>query len=104
MGPSSPQDLTGADKKESDMEKTISISDRIAGMVIAVALSVVGVGFMVLGVSLLPVIGIFVGISVLGFAWRFLTPKAAENTRIAGFVIPDSTMFHPGHGRGVFTH
>jgi len=86
------------------MEKTISISDRIAGMIIGAALTVVGVGFMVLGVSLLPVIGIFVGIPVLGLAWRFLTPKAVENTRIADFVVPDSTMFHPGHGRGVFTH
>ncbi len=86
------------------MEKTISVSDRIAGIIIAVALTVVGVGFMVLGVSFLPVIGILMGIPVLGLAWRFLTPKAIVDTRIADFVIPDSTMFHPGHGRGVFTH
>ena len=79
------------------MKKTISISDRIAGLIIAVALTVVGVGFMVLGVSFLPVIGILVGIPVLGLAWRFLTPKAIVNTRFAGFFAPADVVFHPGH-------
>jgi glycine cleavage system H lipoate-binding protein len=79
------------------MKKTISISERLAGMVIAAALMVVGVGFMVLGISLLPVIGIFVAIPVLGLAWRLLTPKAIVNTRFAGFLVPADVTFHPGH-------
>ncbi|MGA2404148.1 MAG: glycine cleavage system protein H, partial [Syntrophobacteraceae bacterium] len=79
------------------MEKTISITDRIAGMIIATALLVVGMGFMVLGVSLLPVIGIFAGIPVLWLAWRFMIPKAVVLERIAGFLVPNNVQFHPGH-------
>ncbi len=79
------------------MEKTISIPDRLAGMIIAVALFVVGAGFMVLGVTFLPVIGIFVGIPVLGLAWHFMTPKAVVNERIAGFLVPNNLMYHRGH-------
>ena len=79
------------------MQKAISITDRLAGMVIATALMVVGVGFMVLGVSFLPVIGILVGIPVLGLAWNFMKPGAMVNERIAGFVVPRNVMFHPGH-------
>ncbi len=79
------------------MEKTISIANRLAGIIIAAALLVVGVGFMVLGVSFLPVIGILVGIPVLGLAWHFLAPKAVVSERIAGFLVPNNVMFHPGH-------
>jgi glycine cleavage system H protein len=79
------------------MEKTVSIPDRLAGMIIAVALFVVGVGFIVLGVSLLPVIGILVGIPVLWLAWRFLSPNAIVNERIAGFLVPSNLMYHRGH-------
>ena len=79
------------------MEKTVSIPDRLAGMIIALALFVVGVGFMVLGVTFLPVIGIFVGIPLLGLAWHFLTPKAFVIERIAGFLVPNNVMFHRGH-------
>ena len=88
------------------MKRTISISDRIAGLIIAVALTVVGVGFMVLGVSFLPVIGILVGIPVLGLAWRFLTPKAIVNTRSPAF-LPLQTLCSipvmPGRGWRTWT-
>jgi glycine cleavage system H lipoate-binding protein len=66
-------------------------------MIIAVALLVVGVGFMVLGVTFLPVIGIFVSIPALGLAWHFMTPRAIVIERIAGFLVPNNVMFHPGH-------
>ena len=79
------------------MEKTISLPDRLAGMVIAVALLMVGVGFMVLGVTFLPVIGILVGIPVLMLAWRFMTPKAIVMERIAGFLVRSNVMYHRGH-------
>ena len=88
------------------MKKTISISERLAGMVIAAALMVVGVGFMVLGISLLPVIGIFVAIPVLGLAWRLLTPKAIVNTRFAGFLslqMLRSIPVMPGRGWRTWT-
>ena len=79
------------------MEKIVSIPDRLAGIIIAVALFVVGAGFMVLGVTFLPVIGIFVGIPLLGLAWHFLTPKAFIVERIAGFLVPNNLMYHRGH-------
>ncbi len=79
------------------MENTVSIPERLAGMVIAVALLVVGAGFMVLGITFLPVIGILVGIPVLGLAWHFMTPKAIVLERIAGFLVPGNVMVHPGH-------
>lgn len=79
------------------MEKTRGIPDRIAGAVVAIALLVVGAVFMVLGVSLLPVIGIFIGFAFFGFAWHFLAPKGLAVEYIAGFVIPRNVRFHPGH-------
>ncbi len=88
------------------MKTTASIPDRIAGIIIAAALSVVGVGFMVLGVSFLPVIGILIGIPVLGLAWNFLTPKATAYTCIAE--LSDCEQHYiPAwscHSRGVLTH
>jgi glycine cleavage system H lipoate-binding protein len=80
------------------MEIKISIPDRIAGAIVAMALLVVGAVFMVLGVSLLPVIGIFIGAALVGLAWRFLAPKGLAFRRIAGFVVPNNVRFHPGHG------
>ena len=88
------------------MKTTTSIPDRIAGIIIAVALAVVGVGFMVLGVSFLPVIGVLMGIPVLGLSWNFLTLKATVNTGIAEF--SDCRQHHvPSwscHYRGALTH
>ncbi len=78
-----------------DMEKTLSISNRLAGMTVGFALIVVGLGFMVLGVSLLPVIGILIGAPILAVAWRFLNPKTIAHERIAGFKASDGVMFHP---------
>lgn len=88
------------------MKTTTSIPDRIAGIIIAVALAVVGVGFMVLGVSFLPVIGVLMGIPVLGLSWNFLTLKATVNTGIAEFsdcqqhYVPSWSC----HYRGALTH
>jgi glycine cleavage system H lipoate-binding protein len=77
---------------------SISIPDRLAGLIVALALFVVGLGFMVLGVTFLPVIGILVAIPVLGLAFHFVTQKAILNERMAGFLVPNNVMFHAGHG------
>jgi glycine cleavage system H lipoate-binding protein len=80
------------------MENKMNIADRMAGLVVAAALVVVGAGFIVLGVSFFPVVGIFVGLAMLGLAWSFISPKAMVFERIAGFLIPNNVMFHLGHG------
>ena len=80
------------------MERAMSIQNRLAGMIVALALLVVGAGFMVLGVSFLPVIGLLVGVPIMWLGWRFLSPKAMLNERAAGFVVPNDVMFHAGHG------
>ncbi|MGO9311397.1 MAG: hypothetical protein ACLQBD_15835 [Syntrophobacteraceae bacterium] len=75
------------------MKNRISISERLAGMVVAAALFVVGLGFMVVGVSFLPVIGILIGFVCFRSAMHFLNPRATLNERPAGFVVPDSVRF-----------
>jgi glycine cleavage system H lipoate-binding protein len=80
------------------MEKAINIQDRLGSMAVASALFVVGIGFMVLGVTFLPVIGVLVGIPILWVAWNFLAPKAIVSERIAGFMVPNNVAFHEGHG------
>jgi hypothetical protein len=79
------------------MKNSISILDRIAGATIAAALFVAGAGFIVLGVSLLPVIGIFIGAALLEFAWHFLAPNGLDDERGAVFSTPGNITLHPGH-------
>ncbi len=80
------------------MEGKVSIPDRIAGIIVATALIVVGLGFIVLGVSFLPVIGILLGIPVMALSGYFLFPKAIMlHNHVAGFLVPKDVMFHPGH-------
>ena len=98
------------------MEKAISVLDRTT-----TALLVVVFG-LVLGICLLPLIGIFMGIPalimVLGVNYlpeigivgiivflflllqivlSFRTRKATVHERVAGFLVPSNVMFHPGH-------
>ena len=76
----------------------MGITGRVAGMIVGAALLLVGAGFVGLGVTFLPVIGVFVGIFVLWLALRFLTLKPIEaRDLIAGFLVPNDVMFHPGH-------
>lgn len=53
------------------------IINKIAGIVVAAALVVVGLGFIVLGLSLFPLIGILVGMTLITFALNFLELEAA---------------------------
>jgi len=66
-------------------------------MIVGLGLIIVGVVFMALGVTFLPVIGILMGFAVLGIAWHFVNPKTAALERIAGFLVPNDVMYHPGH-------
>jgi hypothetical protein len=77
------------------MEKSVSVVDRMAGLVISAALLVAGSGFIVLGVSLLPVAGIFIGLAVIRLAWFFVDPQAIGSERIVGV--------GGSEGRGVVT-
>ncbi|HYA39869.1 MAG TPA: glycine cleavage system protein H [Syntrophobacteraceae bacterium] len=85
-------------EKIMSIPRSMSIPDRLASLVIALALFVVGAGFMVLGITFLPVVGILVGIPALGLAFHFLSQKAIVKERIAGFVVANDVMFHAGHG------
>ncbi len=69
----------------------------MAGITIGLALAVVGLGFMVLGVSFLPVIGLLLGVPILASAWHFANPKMKTLERFAGFLVPRDLMYHPGH-------
>ena len=79
------------------MEKIMSISSRLAGMMVGLALAVVGLGFMVLGVSLLPVIGILMGIPILTISWHFMNPKTFAREHTAVLHVSKDVMCHPGH-------
>jgi CHASE2 domain-containing sensor protein len=79
-------------EKRTSITDSMSILDRLACLVTASALFVVGSVFMVLGVTFLPVVGIFASIPVLGLAYGFLARKGISNERIAGFLVPNSVM------------
>ena len=73
----------------------------MAGMTIAMALLVVGTGFIVLGVTFLPLIGILIGVAILGLASHFITLKGSAFKHIACFLVPDNdVIFHPSHCLG----
>lgn len=64
------------------MKKIIyTITNRLEGLSLAVPMFVVGLGFIILGVSIFPVIGIFVGIFIWWIAWRFML-SSSEKSRI----------------------
>lgn len=57
------------------MKKQISFTERLAGMVVSAALMTVGLIFMVLGVTFLPIIGIVIAVPVMLLSMHFLTPR-----------------------------
>jgi len=58
---------------------TYVITNRLEGLSLALPMFVVGLGFMILGVTLFPVIGILVGIFVWWIAWRFMLSSSRKN-------------------------
>lgn len=70
-------------RKEShnmDIKKIIYITtNRLGGMSLAIPMFIVGLGFMILGVTLFPGIGILVGILVWWIGWRFMLSSSQKS-------------------------
>jgi hypothetical protein len=63
-----------------DIKKiTYIIQNRLEGLSLALPMFVVGLGFMILGVTLFPGIGIVAGIFVWWIAWRFMLSSSRKN-------------------------
>jgi hypothetical protein len=63
-----------------DMKKVIYIlSNRLEGLSLALPMFVVGLGFIILGVTLFPGIGIILGIFVWWIAWHFMLSSSRKN-------------------------
>ena len=56
------------------MRTTVTMAERVAGIIIGTALSVVGLILIALGLTLLPIIGILVALPVLALAVYFFRP------------------------------
>jgi hypothetical protein len=63
-----------------DIKRIIyDISHRLGGLSLALPTFVVGLGFMILGVTLFPGIGILVGIFIWWIAWRFMLSSSRKS-------------------------
>jgi hypothetical protein len=62
------------------MNALTGLANRLASMVIGTALALVGLIFIALGITFLPVIGILIAIPVLGLSFHFLNPKLSVET------------------------
>lgn len=63
-----------------DMKKiTYIITNRLEGLTLAIPMFVVGLVFMILGVSIFPGIGILVGIFIWWIAWRFMLSSSRKS-------------------------
>ncbi len=56
------------------MKKAITVAERIACTAIGAGLFIVGLVFMALGVTFLPIVGVFAAVPVMFFAFQFLRP------------------------------
>jgi hypothetical protein len=63
-----------------DIKKTTYIiTNKLEGLTLAIPMFVIGLGFMILGVSLFPGMGILVGIFIWWVAWRFMLSSSRKN-------------------------
>ncbi len=62
------------------MNALTGLANRLASMVIGTSLAMVGLIFIALGITFLPVIGILIAIPVLGLSFHFLNPKLSVDT------------------------
>ncbi|MGA2404127.1 MAG: hypothetical protein ABSG91_20875 [Syntrophobacteraceae bacterium] len=56
------------------MKTRVTMAERVAGIIIGTALSVVGLILIALGLTFLPIIGILVAVPVLALAFYFFRP------------------------------
>lgn len=63
-----------------DMKKiTYTITNRLEGLSLAIPTFLVGLGFMILGVTIFPGIGILVGLFIWWIAWRFMLSSSRKS-------------------------
>ena len=63
-----------------NIKKTIyTITNRLQGLSLATPAFVVGLGFIILGVTIFPGIGILLGILIWWIAWRFLVGSSQKS-------------------------
>ncbi len=67
------------------------IINKMAGIVVAAALIVVGLGFMLLGLTIFPLVGILPGIAFIASAASFLGLVAAKEERALYCVWPPTS-------------
>lgn len=72
------------------MERRVTVIERIAGMIVALVLFVVGLFFMLLGVTLLPVIGVFLGIGIIALSVRFCNLGVTAECKVITFAQADT--------------
>jgi hypothetical protein len=72
--------LQHKDEKENKMNSLTGLANRLSSMVIGIALAMVGLIFIALGITFLPVIGILIAIPVMGLSFNFLNPKLGVST------------------------
>jgi hypothetical protein len=62
------------------MNALTALANRLGSMVIGIALALVGLIFVALGITFLPVIGILIAIPVMMLSFNFLNPKLSVDT------------------------
>lgn len=62
-----------------------TIMNRIAGVVVGTCFVVMGFGLIVLGLTFLPVIGIFAGIGLMSLSVYFFNPRAQESVEVIAY-------------------
>ena len=63
-----------------DMKKiTYIITNRLEGLTLAIPMFVIGLGFIILGFTIFPGMGILVGIFLWWIAWRFMLSSSRKN-------------------------
>ena len=63
-----------------DIKKiTYIITNKLEGLMLAIPMFVIGLGFIILGFSIFPGIGILIGIFVWWIAWRFMVSSSGKS-------------------------
>lgn len=63
-----------------DIKKLVYITtNNLEGMTLAIPMFIIGLGFMILGISLFPGIGIVVGAFTWWIAWHFMLNSSRKN-------------------------
>ncbi len=57
------------------MNAQTRLTNRLASLVVGVGLAMVGLVFVALGITFLPVIGILIAAPVMGLSFHFINPK-----------------------------